>query len=91
MTNDVWGAPVAARIGADNAADCLAQYAQIVDGAWYLPVMTTDGYTTTPNVASFADCVALCTSGCQFVTYDYVSKSCSTRNYVPPTLDGWVC
>lgn len=77
--NDVWGAPVVSRIGADNAADCLASFVQVVDGAWYLPVPTGAGVTTTPNISTFADCVALCNDTCQFVTYDYINKDCSVR------------
>jgi hypothetical protein len=30
-------------------------------------------------VSTFSDCVALCTTGCQFVTYDYSTKDCFTR------------
>lgn len=86
--NDVWGAPVAARLGADNAADCLAQYAQIVDGAWYLPLTGLTGVTTTSNITSFSDCVALCTDSCQFVTYDYRKRECSVRNVEQVIYEG---
>lgn len=58
-----------ARLGADNAGDCLAEFAQIVDSAWYLGGATT----TVSSANTFDDCVTDCKGDatCQYITFDY--------------------
>lgn len=86
--NDVWSAPVVARIGADNAVDCLAEFTQHNDGAYYLPVLDVPGNLLTPNVTTFSDCVALCKEGCSVVTYDYKTLECFTLTLRESTFEG---
>jgi hypothetical protein len=79
-------APAAiARLGADSPADCLSELSQTEDAAWFLPYA---GAMSTTTVGTFAACAALCGTDCQWVTFDYVSKSCSIKLYSAPELDG---
>jgi hypothetical protein len=42
-----------------------------------------------PDVPNFAACVELCNyDPCQFVTYDYIAQTCTTRNATRPTYTG---
>lgn len=77
-----------ARMGADNAGDCLAQYMQVVDGAWYLPVTAMIGTTVQTNITTFDACVALCQDSCQFVTYDYRTLECFVRGAPTVVYEG---
>lgn len=69
-------APVA-RTGAASPADCLAEFAQIVDAAWYMggAVSLTNA---TDSATTFDACVAACKASatCQYATFDYDSKQC---------------
>lgn len=58
------------------------QFAQLIDASWFLPLQSAVSTVVVKDVGSFADCVALCKDGsdCQFVTYDYVAKTCTVRN-----------
>lgn len=68
---------------------CLAEYSQIVDGSYYIPLYSDLGVTTYENVASYAACVQLCTNAtCQLVTYDYVSRQCFVRVSTAPVYEG---
>jgi hypothetical protein len=90
--NDVYVPRTIARTGASLALDCLSEYSQLVDGSWFIPVDPDAPSTTvTRDVNTFAECVALCPAGsnCQFVTYDYVAKTCSARNAAEVIYDGW--
>lgn len=66
-----------ARVGAASAADCLAEFAQIVDAAWYMggAVSLTNA---TDSATTFDACVAACKASatCQYATFDYDSKQC---------------
>jgi hypothetical protein len=76
------------RTGATSKGDCLASFVQIQDVAWYLPVSSSDGVTTSP-AGSFVECVDRCTApDCQFVTFDYATNVCSVRVAVAPTSVG---
>lgn len=93
MQNDLFVPRTISRIGASSSVDCLSEYTQLVDGAWYLPLSSSFGVSTTPNVASFSACVDLCsTSGCQLVTYDYREQTCTQRMSIAPEYEGspWI-
>lgn len=49
-----------------------------------------DAYSETfSNISTFAACVDLCNyDPCEFVTYDYLAKTCTRRNGVPPVYVG---
>jgi hypothetical protein len=68
-TNQAFTPASVARSLADSAADCLAEFAQIEDSAWYLGGNAT--LTTVSGANTFADCVAACTGTCQYITFDY--------------------
>jgi hypothetical protein len=70
------------KLGASSAADCLTEFSQLIDHAWYLPLKSTKGTVVVNNVPNFVECVKGCErdSECQFVTYNYVTKSCTVRN-----------
>lgn len=81
FTNDVFASRTVARWGATSSLDCLSEFYQLVDGAWFLPLQSDAATRVTQNVQLFADCVALCPAGsdCQFVMYDYMAKTCTVR------------
>jgi hypothetical protein len=49
-----------------------------------------DPYSKTiRNVSTFAACVETCNyDPCEFVTYDYLTKSCTRRDGTPPEYIG---
>ena len=67
---------------ANCKADCLAEYAQIVDRAWSLPA--TSGWVTY-SANDIESCSTGCTNDilCQFVTFDYATRSCQHRRAAP--------
>lgn len=58
----------------------------------YIPVPDNDAYSENIfNVTSFSACVDLCNyDPCQFVTYDYLTRTCTRRNGVSPVYVGYV-
>lgn len=89
--NDVFSAQAVSPPGADSSWDCVAEFAQIVDSAWYLPTTGNTAMTATANVSTFAACVALCTApDCEYVTYDYRTNNgtCYVRIAEEPLLMG---
>lgn len=86
MGNQNFTPAAVARLAADSAADCLAEFAQIVDTAWYLngaAVLTQD-----TNATTFDACVAACKddANCQFITYDYDSNQCFRKAASPSAM-----
>jgi hypothetical protein len=61
----------------------------VCDCRW-LPMPEGDPYSKViPDVPNFAACVELCNyDPCQFVTYDYIAQTCTTRNATRPTYTG---
>lgn len=88
--NDIFAPRTVARQGAISSIDCVSEYTQYVDGAWFLPVSSNVATTVTNNVDTFQACVDVCsrTASCQFVTYDYVNKSCTVRVAATVILTG---
>jgi hypothetical protein len=87
--NDLYSARTISRVMASSSIDCLSEYAQTVDGAWYLPLTSSYGTNTSNGVPSFSACVDICSSiDCQLVTYDYVARTCTTRVSIAPTYEG---
>lgn len=88
--NDVFIPQTIARLGASSALDCVSEFCQYEDGAWFLPLQSDIATNVTSNVATFADCVAMCTAGstCQFVTYDYRARTCTVRNGADVVYEG---
>jgi hypothetical protein len=67
-----------ARSRADSAADCLAEFAQIADAAWYMGGSAAlDNITASVSANTFGACVAACkgATDCQYVTYLYDTRS----------------
>jgi hypothetical protein len=69
---------VVARRGAQSAGECLAEFAQMGDTAWYM------GGTAAMELVSsvgFDGCVATCkvVCDCQYVTYDYNTAMCHMK------------
>ena len=78
-TNQAFAPAPVARNGSDNAGDCLAAYAQVEDGAWFLggsASLTSVGAATT-----FQACVDACSAddSCQYVTFDYDANTCQKK------------
>jgi hypothetical protein len=72
-----------ARTGADSAADCLAEFAQIEDSAWYMGGSAAlANITGSVSANTFDACVTACKGddGCQYVTYDYDTKECFKKS-----------
>lgn len=73
---------VVARPEATTTGECLAEFSQIVDAAWFLgdtATMTSVDVSTASGVdAKFESCVAACKgdSLCQFLTFDYPTGTC---------------
>lgn len=69
-----------AREGAESGADCLAEYAQIVDAAWWLPG-AAGGFAgaEVADVSNFTACVEACGANCQMVTFDYNTDKCYVK------------
>lgn len=93
LGDDLFQAPAIAKPSANSSTDCVAQFGQLQDGAWYLPLQSEKNVTKTTE-SNFAACAARCTensptgSPCQFATYDYVSSECSIRGSEYPTYIG---
>lgn len=76
-------------MGADSSLDCVSEFAQIVDGSWYLPTAGNTAMNITYNISTFAGCVALCTApSCEYVTYDYRAQACYVRIAYDPEYLG---
>lgn len=89
LANDVYTPGVVARRGAASPIECLSEYAQVVDSAYYIPLSSDEGVTNHTNVANFSACVNLCTAAqCQLVTYDYQHRQCFVRVSEAPVYDG---
>lgn len=89
LQNDLFSARAVSPIGADSSWDCVSEFAQIVDGAWYIPTTGNTAMNATANITTFADCVALCTGpSCEYVTYDYRAKICYVRVAFNPQYVG---
>lgn len=89
MRNDIFVAQAVAAIGADSSWDCVSEFAQLVDSAWYIPTTDNTAMNITANVSTFAECVALCTEpDCEYVTYDYVQRICYVRIGYEPIYMG---
>jgi hypothetical protein len=89
-SNDVFVPRIVSKTGATSSADCLSEFGQLIDGAFYLPLASDAATVVTPGIMAFADCVALCLpdSRCQLVTYNYVEKTCTVRNAQEAVLTG---
>lgn len=89
LNNDLFSAEAVSPLGADSPYDCVSEFSQIADGAWYLPTTGNSAMNVTANVSTFAECVALCVEpDCQYVTYDYLAKTCYVRMAIEPYLAG---
>lgn len=62
---------VVSRVGAESSAECLAEFAQIGDGSWYMGGSVA--MTSVANVTNFESCVETCRidANCQYITFDY--------------------
>lgn len=84
LANNLIFAPdLVARSGADTASHCLAEFAQIMDVAWFVGGNAT--MTMASDATSFAACVAKCKSNpaCQYITYDYDASICWVKQHEP--------
>lgn len=89
-SNDVFEISAVAKPGASATTDCLASFAQVQDGAWWLPLTDNVTAVTTSSAADLADCASRCSaaSNCMFVTYDYGTSLCSVRVSETPRFVG---
>jgi hypothetical protein len=60
MGVDTFTPKTVSRIGAATPIECLSEYLQVADGAYYLPLSSNEGVTALSGVASFADCITEC-------------------------------
>lgn len=75
---------VVSRAGASDLADCLSEYNQLTAGA-YLSFASSTATTVTPGMATFADCVSLCSAqdSCAAVTFDSSNQTCTAMAAQP--------
>lgn len=76
-----------ARAGADSPADCLAEFAQIADAAWYMGgTVAMTNVTQSDGVTTFAGCVANCKAdaNCMYITFDYDASTCEKKTWSTP-------
>lgn len=68
-----------AREQAGSPADCLNEFAQIVDAAWYMGGVVQ--LTDVPGNVTFDACVGNCKAdaNCQYITYDYDASNCTKK------------
>jgi hypothetical protein len=83
----LWAPAAVARLGATSARECLAEFAQFDYMAWRMGGNAT--MEAVPAAVTFEACVAACTGGCQYVTFDYATGVCE-RKMTVPTTDRWV-
>jgi hypothetical protein len=85
MGNKNFTPAAVARLGAESAADCLAEFAQMVDAAWYLNGAVALAKDT--SATTFDLCVKSCKDddSCQFITYDYDTNECFKKAADPPS------
>jgi hypothetical protein len=89
MAIDFFVPQTIARPGATSPVDCLAEYSQLQDGSWWLPLADSTGVNVSTGVTTFASCVERCDQArCQLVTYDYVAQECSVRVAQDPVYEG---
>jgi len=80
-----------ARAGADSPADCLAEFAQIADAAWFLGgSVAMTNVTQASGVTTFDGCVADCKAdgNCQYITFDYDAATCWKKAVTAPATTG---
>lgn len=77
-----------ARTGAVSLGECLAEFAQIADIAWYMGGSVA---LTSVPVDTFEACVRNCKAddGCQYITFDYNSNQCYKKT-LSNTATRWV-
>jgi hypothetical protein len=88
-SNDVFVPRILARPEASSPVDCLSEYAQIRDGSWRLPLSTTEATNVTEGVATFQECVDLCSTNddCLLLTFGAArSTHLSLARFVGGTL-----
>lgn len=89
LSNDVMIPRTVSREGAALSLECLAEYSQLSDGSFFLPLFSSAGVVVTAGVQNFSACVQLCTDAdCMLVTYDYRLQECSVRVAEPPLYEG---
>lgn len=89
MQQDLFTPRVVSRPAASSPVDCLSEFGQLKDGAWFLPLSSQVGTIVTDGITTFGDCVALCnTTSCQMATYDYKAQTCTTRLTQPAEMEG---
>ena len=82
-----------ARTGAGSAADCLAEFAQIEDAAWFMGgSVALSNITASLSANTFGACVDACQASptCQYVTYDYDTQECFVKTVGTASTSGHV-
>jgi hypothetical protein len=66
------------RLTAASLGDCLAEFAQIEDNAWFLGGAVA---MTTTAAATFEDCVDGCKAdaNCMYLTFNYANSQCHKK------------
>lgn len=78
--NQVYKPDIVARLGASSSADCLSEFGQIQDDAWFLggSVALTEATAAAGSNMTFDACVQDCKAddSCQYITYRYRTSRC---------------
>lgn len=103
MNQDTYQSRAVAIDGAASAGECLSEFAQIVDGAWYIEMGPLPGMSqltafdtqspanpvnTNTSANTHAECMSQCVGNCMFATFDYRNKRCLIHWGKPPTYVG---
>lgn len=78
---------VVTQVGADSPGACLAEFAQLMDAAWFIGGSVQ--LEKVSGVSSFEACVKACrtTDDCQYVNYNYeASLAADNTTFVPECM-----
>lgn len=84
---ETFTSPATSRQGARSDSECIAKFAQIETGNWYMSHAPSSSEWTqvTQNSLSFDDCAnSECSGDCQMITYSYKDSVCWKRMKTPP-------
>jgi len=72
-----YNAPTVSADASTNAADCVAQFGQLVGSSSVGPLSASAGMTAQPGVKTLNGCVSACIAAelCQFLTFDYLDTT----------------
>jgi hypothetical protein len=88
--DDIFTPEVTSKPFSTSQADCVADFSQTVEGAFYLDLTPGDGLVIVPARENLQSCVQDCreNAGCTAATFDYASLQC--LNWVPVVKESFV-